>query len=827
MWVEIGKTPLNLLYLEPYKTIQETNIQAGWSKPGDPNYGYYYPVVLFITSIEAAIVERDKKILEYKEQSSILQKANEEISNGLLMSNNFTEDQLIRLSAFLREDELHLDDIVETSQDSLVSSFKVKQDAMESGKIELQKRCQPQLQFSMSMANIYALPEFEPIVDQFQLGKVIKVGLRTDYIKQSRLLQVDINFDDFSDFSCEFGELTSLRTQSDIHADLLSQAISAGKSVATNSSYWTRGSDQATATNLKIQQGLLDATTQIKSIDGTQGVVIDKYGIHLQNINPTTGEIDPKQGWITNNKFLYSDDGFKSTKSVFGEYAYDGETYYGILAEALVGNLLIGSQIKLENNNGTMTFDNNGLTVTNGTNAFQVNPNAENLLVISNETGNIFYVDDKGILHIVGDGAGLDIQSNDSITGLSARITLNEEAIGMRVTSDDVESMINLKKDEIIAEVGTPDELVNSSVVINTDGVALTGGTVEVNAGVGVNINSEGSINIKSGGAMNIDSRAELTLKSGGAMNIESDATITVESGGSMDIASGGELTINSGASLKIVGGSVEISSSGTFNITSGGAFTIDSEGTFTVQSDAALQVASGGTVQISAGNGDDSFIDFGEAFAVDKNGVTATIGNFTSLKVTGNDVLTKEYLNSKVIVSTKTPNETGVIWLCPTSVTSVEYKKETPNLRDITAYIANTTKTFSVECNTQDVLTGGPYTYTVKFPVYLALDGESESNLKFQVTATKSTDPSLKIEFPEYTIASLKAWQLHNVEITLDESSVNLCTNTDPINVAITCSNAKTYMRLYINKDSYVYFNSTDTNATGSTQPCSVYYIP
>ena len=150
---------------------------------------------------------------------------------------------------------------------------------MESGRIELSKRCQPQLQFTMNMANIYALPEFEPIIDQFQLGKVIRVALRNDYVKQSRLLQVDINFDDFSDFTCEFGELTSLSTQSDIHADLLKKAVQAGKSVATNSSYWTKGSTTATSTDLKIQQGLLDATTSIKSMDGTQGVEIDKYGI--------------------------------------------------------------------------------------------------------------------------------------------------------------------------------------------------------------------------------------------------------------------------------------------------------------------------------------------------------------------------------------------------------------------------------------------------------------------------------------------------------------------------------------------------------------------
>ena len=345
LWVELGRTPLKELYLEPYKKVQETNISAGWSNTSNENYGQYYPVILFINSIESAIAQRDKTINDYKEKQSVYQKANADISNSLLMRNNFTEGQLIRLSAFLREDELHLEDVVETSLDDLSSSFKVKQDAMESGRIELQKLCQPQLQFSMTMANIYALPEFEPIIDQFQLGKVIKVGLRPDYIKQSRLLQVDIGFDNFSDFSCEFGELTSLRTQSDIHADLLSQAITAGKSVATNSSYWTRGSDQATALDLKIQQGLLDATTQIKAIDGNQGVVIDRYGIKLQK-KLDNGEIDPKQTWLVNNMILMSDDGFKTSRSALGELTVEEKTYYGLIAEMVLSGYIEGSTIK-------------------------------------------------------------------------------------------------------------------------------------------------------------------------------------------------------------------------------------------------------------------------------------------------------------------------------------------------------------------------------------------------------------------------------------------------------------------------------------------------
>ena len=346
VWEEIGRTPLKQLYYEPYKNVQITNMEAGWSQKDHNEYGNYYAIIILLTSIETAIKKRDATIKAHQEKYGELQSANIEISNCLTMSNNFTDSQLIRLNAFLREDELQIDDIITTSQDSIADTYKTQQDAMESGRIELQKLSQPQLQFSMTMANIYALPEFEPIIDQFQLGKVIKVALRPDYIKQSRILQVDINFEDFSDFSCEFGDLTSLRTQSDIHADLLSKAITAGKSVATNASYWTKGSDQANSIDLRLQEGLLSSIEALKASDGNQHAFMDKYGIHLEAINPDTGEISDKRVWMVNNQIVFTDDGFKTSKSVLGEFTVDGETYYGLLAQAVIAGFVEGSAIK-------------------------------------------------------------------------------------------------------------------------------------------------------------------------------------------------------------------------------------------------------------------------------------------------------------------------------------------------------------------------------------------------------------------------------------------------------------------------------------------------
>lgn len=355
LWEELGQYPLEYCYLHTYTKLQLTAGESSWGDVTNENYGKYLAAYLMVKSLEKAVQARKDTIAEYEEYRQTPVNNNTEISRKLDLNVYFSERNspedtkalLTRLSAFYREDEYIDDNFLLTGQESNEDIYRIKQELVECGRIELNKLCQPKLQFSMSMANIYALPEFAPIIHQFQLGNVIKVALRSDYLKQSRLLQVDMNFDDFSDFSCEFGELTSLRTQSDLHADLLSQAISAGKSVASNKSHWNKGTDKVNEIDSRIQRGLLDAATSIKSMDATQSVQINNYGIRLRKTIDDTGtNYDPEQGWLTNNKILFSNDNFKTVKSVFGEYKIDEEEYWGLLADACIASYIQGSRIE-------------------------------------------------------------------------------------------------------------------------------------------------------------------------------------------------------------------------------------------------------------------------------------------------------------------------------------------------------------------------------------------------------------------------------------------------------------------------------------------------
>ena len=371
MWNQLGQTPLNSLYLIPYKSKESTNKEAGWSDPDNANYLLYYPVTLVIKSIEKEIEDRKNVINAHQEQYSALEKKNNEIANSTSIYNNFTHEQLIRLSPFLREDEYTDDNFVETDSDTIEMLIKTKQELLECGKIELAKLCEPKLAFSMDMANIYALKEFEPIIHQFQLGNLINVAIRDDYIKKARLLAVDINFDDFSDFSCEFGELTSLRTPSSIHADLLSSALTAGNSVASSQSYWNKGADLATSTDIKIQNGLLNAINGIYNDD--KSVLIDNHGILLRQVLDN-GEYSPYQIWLTNNNILVSTDSFQTAQTGIGVFEVDGRELYGVLAKAVLSgyiesSTIVGGTINIGNGafvvhpDGTVTMNSAGNTI--------------------------------------------------------------------------------------------------------------------------------------------------------------------------------------------------------------------------------------------------------------------------------------------------------------------------------------------------------------------------------------------------------------------------------------------------------------------------------
>lgn len=331
--------------IDLYSSINSVQIAAEWDKKpqGSDEYISYSENLKKLQDTKKELEKKQKAVDGIEEEIKSVQDKIKMIAEDVNINSNFSPDSLDRLSLFLREDEYTDECFLITDIDTDLDIINMQKELLVSGYKKLKTISYPTLSFSASMKNIYAIPEFEPILHQFKLGNFIKIRIRPDFIKKARLLEVQLNFEDFSSFSCTFGDLLSVKSQGDLHADLLAQAVNAGKSVASGSSYWQKGYDVATAIDERIRQGLIDATTSIRSNSAGQDISWDNYGIHLRKI--VDGVLDNHEGWITNNKFLYSDDNFKTTKSVFGNYVIDNETYWGILAGCVSAGLIEGSKI--------------------------------------------------------------------------------------------------------------------------------------------------------------------------------------------------------------------------------------------------------------------------------------------------------------------------------------------------------------------------------------------------------------------------------------------------------------------------------------------------
>lgn len=356
-----------------YLDIQEVQVSAGWAEKDSTEYDNYLENYEKLVSVQKQLAKLEAEYNVLNTQLTTVSNQMSAISTELKLENNFTPEQILRLTPFMREDEYTDDNFVITELDDDKTAMETRKELMEATQKKLAKICQPQLSFSMDMANILAIPEFEPIIDDFEVGNCVAVEIRPGYVVKTQILEVNINFDDMADFSVTFGNLTSLYSQIDIHAALLSQAVTAGKSVAQSSSYWKKGADTATSIGNRIESGLIDANTSIKSTEN-QAISWDSHGFHLRKYaDESKSTYLDDQIWMNNEKIVFTDDNWRTAKMAIGKIndVNLGEVY-GIIAPNLVGTLLAGENLVIDSakTDGTLSsfrVDANGARLYNST----------------------------------------------------------------------------------------------------------------------------------------------------------------------------------------------------------------------------------------------------------------------------------------------------------------------------------------------------------------------------------------------------------------------------------------------------------------------------
>lgn len=302
----------------------------------------------------------------YANSVGVYQMIRDYIRDKTEMSEFFKDGDLwIRLSPFIKEDEFNDSNFLLTGYESEEERISICEELMESAAKELKTLCKPSLEFSMTMANILALPEFEPLVEYFQLGNFIKVEIRDGYVKRTRLLEVNLNFDDMSDFSCTFGNLVTTKSEIDKHAELLSQAVSAGKQVAKSGNSWQKSVEKTNKIESDIATGLQDAALKIRNASGQSVEIGDNGLIGRKLIDGTTDQYEDEQVALINNKLVFTADNWNTSKAAFGKFEYQGQEQWGIISDAMVagyisGSTIEGGNLRIGGTGGTFIVNNDG-----------------------------------------------------------------------------------------------------------------------------------------------------------------------------------------------------------------------------------------------------------------------------------------------------------------------------------------------------------------------------------------------------------------------------------------------------------------------------------
>lgn len=491
-WTKYG---LNRLasFSDAYQSCIDVLIDAG---VGDPSHEFYSSIYLKYYNkkleVDKEIQVRETQIKEQENQESEYEKQRDEIQAELNFEKYLGTDLYGEYCLYRREDTYQNDNYISDglSNPEILSKA---EELLEVAQKEIVKASELQVDLSTDVGNIWTIDEFKDVLSQWKCGNWIRV-ICDDNIYKLRLLNYTIKDSDFSKISCEFSSVVKV---SDGISDIKS-VLDSAKSMAGSYESVKHQAKQATKTtdtvHSWVDEGLNTTALAIKDSNNEE-VTYDNHGLRCRQYDDVSDTYADEQLQIVHNTLAITDDNWKTVKTAIGKIHYEDPEHprdmlsaYGVIGETIVGKLLLGEALGIYNDGGSLQFDKNGLSISNGVNSFVVNPNDETLIYLSNNNGKILWVDTKGGLHLRGDGSGLDITSNEAISGVSSAI-----------------SQLN---DEIVLKVDDNGRL--ATVKLGAD--ANEGTVVQIGAD-SINLTAEETINFLSGGEINLSGK-NISIKS-------------------------------------------------------------------------------------------------------------------------------------------------------------------------------------------------------------------------------------------------------------------------------------------------------------------------
>lgn len=317
----------------------------------------------FSEYISGVISEYTEEVEAATEEKEKLWKKIEEINQKCNIKTYLGEDLYQELISFKREQVYENRNFTSNVTDEATLMNNVEEFILRA-KEEIAKSCQFQHSVPISMSNLLTLADFEKVFDVFALGNYIRTRINGELVK-FRIISIPFDFEHIE--QCEFTFSDALVGNQALKD--FQKKTQKAQSLATSFDYVQR---QSTANDEKIssftemfREGLDATKTLIMSADDVS-TVMDNHGILTRRLNLDTGDYYPEQLRITNGTIGYTDDDWKTIKAAFGRFYWNDAYRYGLIGECIVGKLLAGEQLTIENEEGSVKITGDGITLDGG-----------------------------------------------------------------------------------------------------------------------------------------------------------------------------------------------------------------------------------------------------------------------------------------------------------------------------------------------------------------------------------------------------------------------------------------------------------------------------
>ena len=332
----------------------------------------------------------------------------------LLDMHTYLGDELwTELSFYRREDEYQNSNYI---SDGLTDGEIIEQAQrfVESANKEIIKASTLRHTISAPLIDFLIMPEFIKLQRKFKTGNWIHLEVDGNVYKL-RLTNWTIDFDSIEDLDVEFSDVIRVGGSISDIASILSKS----RSMATTYDYTAKQAIKGKDANetIKIYRDYGIDFRKIKAITskGNTNIVYDDDGILLKRVDGT--DTLPEQARIYNNGIYITKDAWETVSTGLGHYSYvDPETgqtveTYGIIADTVIGKLILGENLKIYSQSGKFEMGDGGLKITakdgeNNTDLFVVQKEKED------EQGRKYvekyiYVDSDGEVKIAGNSITL------------------------------------------------------------------------------------------------------------------------------------------------------------------------------------------------------------------------------------------------------------------------------------------------------------------------------------------------------------------------------------------------------------------------------------